>query len=886
MKLIALKPLEGANVYGRSSVVVLRIDTADQPTIRTSLLRRRAPRLPDENCRSLVQTIIDRLAAHAETVHMGALLGAIASALEEERFQRDRRSVRVLPVDDSGVVEVVVQTGDVDVSRRAAIIAVKICGLLAEEAEPETKQRESLAADIRLFWKGRAAVRFNWTTSVIVEAARQLDIPVAKFLPGRPFVMLGQGCKRKRMMESMSDDVSVMAATLSKDKIIASEILRHNFLPVPEQRLVAGESDVEEAVLSIGPPLVVKGRSTDKGASVSTDITGRRALKRAIAKVRALGDQVIIQSHVPGDDYRVTVAYGQVLAAARLVPAHVVGDGRKSVIELISTTNKVRISENALGHWFVPLELNDEARAELASAGLEPETIPDMGQIVRLSGPANISLGGSAVDVTEDMHPSIISQCRRAADAFGLSIAGIDIVTTDISRPLAETGGVFIEVNATPGIRPHYLSSRPRDVARQLLQLMFPDEDRGRIPTVGVTGTNGKTTSCRMITRIFERAGSVVGMCSTAGITIGSDVLASGDFATGASARAVLRDPRVEVGVFELARGGILRRGLYLDELDVAAVVNVTDDHVAQDGVQSLEALARVKCLVAQVARRAVVLNADDELCVDMAKHVTAPVWWMSQSSSNELVDAHRQSGGEALVIEQIAGSDSIVFYQGTKATVLVQVAEIPATVGGLAKQNVENALCAAAVCLAIGLAPEQIRVGLTSFDNSTASNPGRLNMRDVDGVRLLYDYVHNVAGMRHMGSLLRSMPVDGRRLCLLAHEGKRADLFFDQYAEAAADLFDQFVVSEDSADRSREDGEVIRLLREGLLRAGVDPRAISVAPDIDDAVTKIFELARPGDLLLLTGGFHRPMWEHLERFSLADPDRRLNASRTGHRLS
>jgi cyanophycin synthetase len=839
----------------------VRLDLEGAAPLAADALRRRAAaRLPAGPAWAPAHAALDRLAAAGPSVDWAEVVGALAAALQEERLPTTYR-YHVQAAPQGGVAAVLIEADEGEVARLSTRLAIEIAAALVgeEDAAP------GLDGTMRAFERERARVRFDWTTRLLVDAARARGIPVMKPLRDSSMAVLGQGRWRRRFRGTSTDSTSFRAARIAKDKHLTNRLLAASFVPVPAQRWVRSRAELDAAVAEIGFPLVVKGRTVDKGAAVTTGLTSADEIPAAVAKVRAQHDEVLLERQIAGDSYRFTIVAGRVVSVERRTPAQVVGDGAHSIEELVAIENERRRQGGRYDEWLELLTLAGPAANMLARAGLGTDNVPGAGEVVRLSGAANMSTGGLTEDVTAEACPALVRLAERVARIVGLDIAGIDLVTPDLTRPLAEAGGAVVEVNTAPGLRRLGDTRRPSpDVAGAILDYLFPAPRRGRIPTVGVTGTNGKTTTCRMVARMLEQAGLAVGLVTTSGVTIAGETVAVGDLAGGRAAEVVLQDPRVEAAVLELARGGILRAGLRIEDLEVGVVTNISEDHIGQDGIRSLADLARIKRVVVEVARRAAVLNADDALCRAMAGQLKAPVWWVSQAPGSGLVETHLRCGGDAVLLEARDGAPTILHRCGDSEAAVIAVAAIPATLGGIAVANIENALFATAAGLAAGVALEHVRAALATFDNSFAMSGGRLNIRDVDGVRVILDYVHNVDGLEKLGRTLRAMPVSGRRIAYLGHVDTRPDSFYASFGAAAAAVFDRFVIAENRQRAGRPPGEVSRLIGDGIRAAGVPAGAVTLAPTRDEAVALALAMARRGDLVFINGNGIDGQWERI----------------------
>ena len=716
------------------------------------------------------------------------------------------------------------------------------------------------------------------TTRALVEAARRRGIPVER-LNGQSLIQLGWGARQRRLRASVTDRTGLIAAELAGDKAQAKALLEAIGVPVARGLVVR---DVDAAVAAadrLKKPLVVKPLDGNHGRGVTTGLTTEDALRTAFAEAARQGRPVIVEEQLPGRDHRVLVVDGQVVAVAERVPAHVVGDGVNSVEALVASVNAD--PRRGVGHEAVMtrLRLDDQAALDiLARQGLSADAVPAPGQVVWLRTAANLSTGGTAIDRTAEIHPDNAAIARRAALALGLDVAGIDLLAPDIARSVRETGGGVVEVNAAPGLRMHLEPSegQGRDVAQPIIAMMFPRGVPSRIPVLAVTGTNGKSTVGRMVTHIFRHAGKTVGLTNTSGVYINDEQISAGDASGPRSARMVLRDPTVEVAVLECARGGILREGLAFDRCDVGAVLNVHPDHLGLKGVDSLQDLADIKSVVVEsVSRRGVsVLNADDPLTLRMARHAGGRLCWFSLRGGDAapgFLLQHIAEGGLACIHDP--ATDEITIFDSGTSRRLCRAADIPATLSGHAVFNVQNALAAAAMAYGAGVDPETIGAALAGFRSSFAQNPGRMNIHDDHGFRVVLDYAHNPEALRALGQLIARLKPDGAAsIGMVSIPGDRRDAEIRDMGRIGAEYFDRLVFRETPDGRGRPAGEVIRLLVEGATEAGCDPARIHSIYEEEAAAQAALRLSDPGDIVVLMSTNVTRVWEMVQNFRRETP--------------
>lgn len=712
------------------------------------------------------------------------------------------------------------------------------------------------------------------TTAALVREAKRRDIPVARVDDSSLF-QLGHGRHQKRLRASCTGATSEIAAEIAADKDLTRQMLAQAGLPVPRGILTRSEDEAVEAALKLGFPVVVKPLDGNHGRGVNVDLITVDEVRWAFGLAREHGRTVIVEKHLEGNDHRILVIGGKVVAVAERVPAQVIGDGQCTITQLVALANLDPRRDE--GHCAVLTRISiDECVLHfLAGQGLAPDSVPDLGQQVRLRPTANLSTGGTAVDRTDDIHPFNALIARRAANIVGLDVAGIDFVCPDITRPVSETGGGVIEVNAGPGFRMHLQPSegRPRNVARPMIDLLFPPGAESRIPIFAITGTNGKSTSSRMLAHILKGAGLTVGLTDTTGIRIGDAQIMRGDCSGPKSARLVLREPGVDAAVLETARGGILREGLGFDRCDVGAVLNVSADHLGLKGLQTVEDLAEVKGVVVESVKRGgwSVLNADDPLSAGLESVARGRICYFSMRNRTDWPDflqRHVAAGGRVINREMVAGRPDIMIHEDGDTLFLIDAARIPATHGGLAEFNIANAMAAAAMAHADGIPVETIQRGLASFSTGFEHLPGRLNIHEGHGFTTIVDYVHNPHGLEALGQFLRKLKKPGgRAIGLVSMAGDRRDVDIREMGAGAARLFDVIVIREDGNRRGRKPGELAALLREGALMAGKAPEDIHIVLDEAPAVDFSLRQARTGDLLLIAVEEIDDVWRQVREY-------------------
>jgi cyanophycin synthetase len=706
------------------------------------------------------------------------------------------------------------------------------------------------------------------STASLVRAAEARDIPWLR-LNDYSLVQFGHGRYQKRIQATVTSETRHISVEIASDKEETNQILGDLGLPVPRQQIVRDASRAVAAARRLGYPVVVKPLDANHGRGVSINLEDDDSVKLAFEKAREHSRSVIVETYIKGFDHRMLVVNGKLIAVAKRVPGHVVGDGEHTIEQLIEIVNAD--PRRGIGHEKVltRIELDHQARRLLELAGKTKDTVLAAGEVMYLRSTGNLSTGGTAIDMTDVVHPDNREMAQRAAGAIGLDVAGIDFITPDISRSHREVGGAICEVNAAPGFRMHVAPTEgvSRDVAGPVMDMLFPPGTPTRIPIASITGTNGKTTTSRMVAHILKMSGHTVGLCTTDGVYIDGERTVPGDMTGPVSAQMVLRDPSVDAAVLETARGGLLRSGLGYRSNNVGAVLNVSGDHLGIGGIDTVEQLAALKRIVVEVSRDCAVLNADDQLCLAMADYSQAKrIAYVTQNPKHELVREHIRAGGAACVLEDGINGQMITIYDKGSHIPLLWTHLIPATLEGKALFNVQNAMFAALITWVMDIKVDNIRLGLRTFDTTFFQAPGRLNIYDELPFKVILDYGHNPAAVAAMADTVRRMEVGGKRRCVLAAPGDRRDEDIHQIAAAAAGAFDEFIVRRDDSLRGRQPGEVPKLLVDGLHAAGVTDDRITVIEDEQEAVSAALARGQRGDLLVIFGDDITRCWKQIIR--------------------
>jgi cyanophycin synthetase len=876
MKIVARQALMGPNRYARYPVIRLEVDLEGLEYRNTSTLfgftsglLRAVPSLAEHGCCfGESGGFVRRL---EEGTWMGHVLEHVALALQNLVHQ-DVAFGKTRGTGELGHYDVVFACRDREIGMLAADAAHAIIeALLPERLRSSRGSPEAPEAIVGRFLREAGVFVFGPSTGALVRAAEARGVPWRRLGNGS-LLQLGYGRHAQRLWGTVTGQTSSVAVDIACDKAQTHAILQSLGLPVPLQRRGKDLRSVHAAAEALGWPLVFKPMHGNHGRGITVVFDGED-LERGFARARAFGDEVLIEQFVTGSDHRMLVVGGRLVAAAMRVPGHVVGDGERTIEALVERANADPRRGEGHANLLTRLSIDDEARRLLEREGLDSSDIPSPGQFVLLRETANLSTGGTSVDVTDRVHPDNRRIAERAARAVGLDVAGIDFLCPDISRSALEVGGAICEVNASPGLRMHLAPSqgRPRDVAGPILDLLFPAQTPVAPPIVAITGTNGKTTTARMLAHICAQIHETVGLTTTDGVYIGGERVFVGDMTGPMGAGMVLEDPQVDVAVLEVARGGLLRAGMGVAYCDVGAVLNVSADHLGLGGVHDEDEMAFIKSVVVEVARDTAVLNADDPRVRAMASRCRARhICYISERGHDPFVRERIAAGDRAVTLEPMSGDALIVAYDHRSAIPIVPVASIPATLNGLARHNVFNAMAATGMALALGIPLAAIRRALSTFHCDYATTPGRMNVYDGHPFRVIVDYAHNANSFECIGDMVSAMPVVGRKIGVLGMAGDRRDEDIMAAARTVAPYFDLFVCRCDPDLRGRSPGEIPRLLQHGLRMAGVRPEAITVALEELEGVRVALEGARPGDLVLLFSADVERTWERVVGFQSA----------------
>lgn len=777
--------------------------------------------------------------------------------------------VRVSESHQGGMFKLAVQYREERVGKKALEIA------MAFVTAVRANQPYDLAAQVAELRDLDQEIRLGPSTNSIVRAAVKRGIPFRR-LNEESLVQIGFGAKQHRILAAATDRTSAVAESIVQDKDLTKQLLHAIGVPVPRGRAVKSGEDAWVAAQEIGVPVVVKPKDGNQGRGVAVNLHTREQVLAGYSAAVARSEEVIVEKYAFGADYRLLVINNKLVAAARREPPQVIGDGRRTIAELVEEVNKDprRGEHHATSLSKIPLDAI--AIGVLSEQGLSSASVPAAGQVVLLRRNANLSTGGSATDVTDLVHPEVSARVIDGVRMVGLDIAGVDVIAQDISRPLEQQGGVIIEINAAPGLRMHLEPSfgQGRPVGEAIVNMMFPNNDNGRIPVVAVSGVNGKTTTTRLSAHIMKCWGKRTGHTCTDGIYIDDRRIDDGDCSGPQSARMVLANPAVEAAAFETARGGILREGLGFDVCDAAIMTNIGEgDHLGLMGIDTIEQLARVKRVIVENVSPTgyAVLNAADPHVVAMADYCPGRVLYFARSADQSVLAAHRAKGGKVCFVRD----NAIIAAEGTWEAKIADLTGVPMTMDGAIGFQVENAMAAAAAAWTLGVPFQTIRHALETFAANPTKAPGRFNVLNFRGATIVLDYGHNTSALRALIDGLNHFPCE-RRVILYTATGDRRDQDIIAQGELVAEAFDVWVLFQDVSARGRKPGEVPALLRKGIMPTSRVKECIEIHGNERQAIESTLDLMQPGDLVLVqVDQVHAAMeWieQYLNRLALEAP--------------
>jgi len=854
MKILRTQTLRGPNYWSirRDKLIVMRLDLED-------LAEKPSNEIPGfyEGLIDVLPSLVEHYCSPGyrggffERVRTGTYMGHIIEHIALELQELAGTPVgfgRTRSTSTPGVYNVVFEYVEEQAGRYAGRAAVRLCQSIVDTGTYPKQELAQDLADLRDLCNNAA---LGPSTETIVKEAQARNIPWL-LLSARAMVQLGYGVHQKRIQATLSSFSGILAVELACDKEGTKTILKDGGIPVPRGTVIQYLDELSAAIEEVGGfPIVIKPLDGNHGRGISIDIKNQQEAEEAydLASAASKTRSVIVERYYKGSDHRILVINGKVAAVAERIPAHVVGDGRSTVEELIEITNQDPNRGDGHANVLTKITIDKTALNVLGKQGYELTSILPQGAIAYLRATANLSTGGIAVDRTDEIHPENVWIAQRVAKLIGLDIAGIDVVTDDIRKPLKEVDGVIVEVNAAPGFRMHVAPSRglPRNIAAPVIDMLFPPGTPSRVPILAITGTNGKTTTSRLISHICRQTGKVVGFTTTDGVYIDDYLVEKGDNTGPYSASMILKDPTVEIAVLETARGGILRSGLAFNQCDVGVVLNVAADHLGIGDIDTIEQMAKVKSVVAEVvsAEGYAVLNADDPLTASMAEKVKGRVAYFSMSPDNPIIHDHIRRGGMAAIYEN--GYLSIL--EGEWTLRIEEAVNIPVTMQGMAPFMIANALAACLATFVQGIDIELIRQGVRTFKPSVAQTPGRMNLFDLGHHHALIDYAHNPAGYEAVGGFVGNW--SGEKVGVVGGPGDRRDDDLILLGKLSALMFDRIIVKEDNDTRGRRRGEVADLILRGISEENGSLRP-EVILDETEALEKALSTVSEGGLVVI----------------------------------
>ena len=866
MKILAIRALRGPSIHHNKPCILMRLDLEDmeqRPSDTLDRFRDRIeallPSLHEHRCS------VGEPGGFLQRVSEGTWMGHIIEHVALELQCRAAMEVgygKTRSTATPGVYSVVYRY----IEERSGLYAGEKAFELVQHLIDGREAEFDLELTVQHLKELRERYRLGPSTQGLVDEAMRRSIPWVR-LNNRSLVQLGHGARQQRIQATTTSRTSSIAMDLACDKDASKRLLDDAGVPVPRGEEVQTLRGAIEVANALGYPVVIKPVDGNHGKGATIGVRDDEHVETAFEAAKKFSRYIMVERLLIGEDFRALVINHQFVAAAHRVPAQIVGDGEHSVTELIEIIN--RDPRRGFGHEKVLTEVAIDAMTErlLENEGLNVESVPTAGQVVKLKSTANLSTGGTAVDVTDEVHPSNVATFERISRIIGLDICGIDIIASDLRQPIAENGGGIIEVNAAPGFRMHLSPSEglARNVAEPVMDMLFPDGTDGRIPVVAITGTNGKTTTTRLIAHIMRGQGFRVGFTTSDGVYVDGERIMTGDMTGPFATQVVLKDPTVDFAVLECARGGILRRGLGFFASDCSIVLNIAEDHLGLQDIDTLEDLARVKRVIVEIVRPTgwAVLNADDALVTEMHRHCEGRTAFFSMNEDNEIIRRAIRRGRIACVCE----SGWITILRGEWKLRVVEAAEVPLTMEGRAPFMIQNVLAATLAAYLNKVKPAAIKERLMSFVPGYGTTPGRLNRVQVRGIEVLIDFAHNPAGYQALAGLIERMPAK-RKLATISAIGDRRDVDIREVGRLAAGMFTDIVVREtEKYRRGRQPGALARLLHDAIVDAGFDCSRVRIADDEPHAVRQVLDSAESGDLVVIAADDIETCHAEVQRF-------------------
>lgn len=848
MKILKIQALRGPNIWSitRKKLIQMRLDLEgleEKPTNKIPGFR--------ERIEALIPSMIDHRCSEGckggffQRVDRGTWMGHVIEhiALEIQTLAgMDVGFGRTRETKTPGVYNVVFNYIEEKVGLYAAEAGVRIAEALIEGVPYD------LQADIKMMREIREDVRLGPSTGSIVDEAVARDIPWIR-MGTNSLIQLGYGINQMRFQATITCKTSNIAVDIACDKEQTKRLLDASSIPVAKGSICVDEEDLENTIKKIGYPIVIKPLDGNHGKGASINVTNWEDAVDGLAYAKKYSRRVIVEKFITGFDFRVLVINNQIIAAAQRVPAHVVGDGKNSITWLIDEINKD--PRRGYGHENVLTEITVDRDTEelLEKMNYSLETIPTLGEIVYLKSTANLSTGGTSIDVTDMMHPENIFMAERISRVIGLDICGVDIMAPNLTEPLKENGGVILEVNAAPGFRMHLAPSEglPRNVAAPVIDMLYPPGKPSRIPIIAITGTNGKTTTTRLIAHIVKNNGFRVGFTTSDGIYIQNHMMEKGDTTGPMSAEYILKDPNVEFAVLETARGGILRSGLGFSRCDIGVITNIQEDHLGISDIHDLKDLSRVKSVVVDSVKKDgwAVLNGEDENCLEIAESLRCNVALFSMDENAPAIVEHCKKGGIACVYE----NGFVTIKKGEWKFRVERATHIPLTMNGKAKFMIANVLAATLAASVYGFKTEDIKLSLTTFIPGAAQTPGRMNIFEFSKFKVMIDFAHNPNGYRGIEDFLSSVDAV-RKIGIISGVGDRRNEDIKECARIAGRMFNHVVIRQEKHLRGRTEEEIISLIVDGLKESNTNVSYEVVTLEVE-AIKHAISIAEEGTFII-----------------------------------
>lgn len=847
MKIIEMRALRGPNFYSRYPAIFMKLDIGDleeKPTDKCPGFR--------ENIEKMLPTLIEhrcsigKRGGFFERVKRGTWAGHVVEHIAIELQCLANTEVgygKTLDTEEKGIYNVVYRYRVEDVGLEAGRFAVKI---VEDLFRGRTNDIEPMILELKRI---REKNLYGPSTQSIVDEAKKRGIPHIR-LNEWSYIQLGYGIHQRRIQATLMDNTSALGVEIADDKESSKEILSSLGIPVPEGHSVKDLDEALKVANKIGYPVVVKPLSGNHGRGITTNIQGDEDLEKSFENAKEFSGVVLLEKFLEGSDYRILVIDGKFAAAALREPAYVIGNGKDTIQDLIDRINND--PTRGFGHEknLTRIDVDYMTERLLSMRNLSLNSILPEGEKVYLKSTANLSAGGTALDVTDDVHPLVRSMAERISRIIGLNVIGIDIIAPTLSEPLRNGCAGIIEVNAAPGFRMHLTPStgKGRDVAKNIIDMLFPPDSDHTIPIVAVTGTNGKTTTVRLISHILRLNGNNVGMTSTDAVVIDNVPIKEGDYSGPEGAKKVFMDSTIDHAVLEVARGGLIRRGLGFYESDVGVLLNITSDHLGEGGIDTLEDIARLKSTVIETVKPTghAVLNADDPLVLPFMNNTKGEVILFSMKPENPALKENLDKGNMNVILDD----ESIVVQKGGWTSTVANVVEIPITHNGKAMFNVQNVLAAVAATSSLGLNAKQVRAGLVSFSSSIGLSPGRMNIIDMGNFKVIIDYAHNQGAVNATGEFIRQLGT-GRKIRMASGTGNRREKDIIEYGVSLSNFYDHVIIT-DTDTRDRAPGKVADLVRQGLVKGGFKDDMITILLDGREATGRALEMAEQGDVVVL----------------------------------